>query len=93
MRIKHNVCKSQGAMYNHSCIKTFNTRFISLNQDRNLVELNMIKVDTTNDAWRREWQATPIFLPGESHGQRSLAGYNPQGCKESDVTEQLTLTN
>ena len=80
-------------MYNHSCIKTFNTRFISLNQDRNLVELNMIKIDTTNDAWRREWQATPIFLPGESHGQRSLAGYNPQGCKESDVTEQLTLTN
>ena len=32
-------------------------------------------------------QPTPVFLPGESHGQRSLAGYGPQGCKESDTTE------
>ena len=31
--------------------------------------------------WRREWQSTPIFLPGESHGQRSLAGYSPRGHK------------
>ena len=31
--------------------------------------------------WRRKWQPTPVFLPGESHGQRSLAGYNPWGCK------------
>ena len=30
---------------------------------------------------------TPVFLPGESHGQRSLAAYNPQGHKESDTTE------
>ena len=37
------------------------------------------------------WQPTPVFLPGESHGQRSLAGYSPQGCKESDTTERLTL--
>jgi len=34
--------------------------------------------------WRREWQSTPVFLPGESHGQRSLAGYSPWGHKESD---------
>ena len=34
--------------------------------------------------WRRKWQPTPVFLPGESHGQRSLAGYNPWGCTESD---------
>ena len=31
--------------------------------------------------WRRAWQPTPVFLPGESHGQRSLVGYNPWGCK------------
>ena len=36
---------------------------------------------------RRAWQPTPRFLPGESHGQRSLAGYRPWGCKESDTTE------
>ena len=37
--------------------------------------------------WRRAWQPTPVVLPGESHGQRSLVGYNPQGPKESDMTE------
>ena len=31
--------------------------------------------------WRRAWQPTPAFLPGESHGQRSLEGYSPWGCK------------
>ena len=37
--------------------------------------------------WRRNWQPTPLFLPGESPGQRSLVGYSSQGRKESDVTE------
>ena len=37
--------------------------------------------------WRREWQPTPVFLPGEAHGQRSLAGYSPWGRRESDMTE------
>ena len=36
---------------------------------------------------RRAWQPTPAFLPGESHGQRSLAGYSPWGHTESDTTE------
>ena len=36
-------------------------------------------------SWRREWQPTPVFLPVESHGQRSLVGYSPQGRKESDA--------
>ena len=39
--------------------------------------------------WRRKWHLTPVFLPGKSHGQRSLAGYSPWGSKESDTTEQL----
>ena len=33
------------------------------------------------------WKPTPIFSPGKCHGQRSLVGYSPQGCKESDVTK------
>ena len=37
--------------------------------------------------WSRKWQPTPVFLPGKSQGQRSLVGYNPGHCKESDVTE------
>ena len=36
--------------------------------------------------WRREWPPTPVFLPGESHGQRSLEGYSPWSCKESGMT-------
>ena len=36
-----------------------------------------------------KWQPTPVLLPGKSHGQRSLVGYSPQGCKESDSTEQF----
>ena len=37
--------------------------------------------------WRRKWQPTPVFLPGESHGQRSLAEFSPWGHKELDTTE------
>ena len=43
--------------------------------------------------WRRKWQPTPVFLPGESHGQRGLVGYSLWGCKESDTTKQLTHTH
>ena len=37
--------------------------------------------------WRRAWQPISVFLPGESHGQRNVAGYSPWGCKVSDTTE------
>ena len=43
--------------------------------------------------WRRAWQPTPVFMPGESHGQRSLVGYGLWGCKESDTNKQLTHTH
>ena len=41
-------------------------------------------------SWRREWQPTPVFLPGEFLRQRSLIGYSPWDCKEMDPTERLT---
>ena len=41
--------------------------------------------------WRQKWQATSVFLPGESHGQRSLAATVPWGHKESDTTEGLLM--
>ena len=37
--------------------------------------------------WRKKWQPTPVYLPGESHGQRSLVGYSPWGRKKLDTTE------
>ena len=40
--------------------------------------------------WKRKWQATSVFLPGEFHGQRSPMGYSAWGHRESDTTEQLT---
>ena len=46
-------------------------------------------LDGINVNWRRKWQPTPVLLPGKFHGQRSLVGYSPWGCKESDTTEQL----
>ena len=42
---------------------------------------------------RITWQPTPVFLPGESHGQRSLVGYSPRGCKELDTTERHHFTS
>ena len=43
-------------------------------------------------SWRREWLPTLVFLPGEPHGQKGLAGYSPWGHKESDKTQQQTLS-
>ena len=41
--------------------------------------------------WRRTWQPTPVFLPGESHGWRSMVGYSPPGRKELDMTERFHI--
>ena len=43
--------------------------------------------------WRRAWQPTPVLLPGESHGQRSLEGYSSWGRKELDTTEEMHENN
>ena len=42
------------------------------------------------DPLKKEMEPTPVFLPGESHGQRSLVGYSPLCCKESDTTKWLS---
>ena len=44
-------------------------------------------------ALEKEWLPTPVFLSGESHGQRSLVSYCPWGCKELDMTKQLIHTH
>ena len=43
--------------------------------------------------WRRKWLLAAVFLPGKLHGQRILVGYRPWGCKESAITEGLTLSH
>ena len=60
---------------------------------KNLLKCRRSRFDpwVVKSPWRREWLPTPVFLPGEFHGQRSLVGYSPWGHKESGTTEQLTL--
>ena len=41
--------------------------------------------------WRRKWQPTPVLFTGKFHGQESLAGYSPWGCRESGMTEWLSM--
>ena len=45
------------------------------------------------DPWRKAWQPTPVFLPEESHGLRSLAEYSPWGNKKSDIIKRLIHTH
>ena len=47
------------------------------------------KLNIQKTTWRREWQPIPAFLPGKSHGQRSLAGYTSHGRKKSEMTEVM----
>ena len=44
---------------------------------------DMVLIPEEEIPWRRKWPPTPVFLPGKFHGQRSMAGYSPWGCKES----------
>ena len=56
---------------------------------KNLLAVKETGFDTWvgKTAWRREWLSMPVFLHGESHGQRSHAGYSPWDRKESDTTD------
>ena len=68
------------------------TSFLVAQMVKNLPAMQESQVHSLGqeDPWRREWQPTPVFLPGEFHGQKSLVGYSPWDRKESDSTEQLT---
>ena len=61
---------------------------------RNLLQSRKPRFDpwVREISWRREWQSTPAFLPGESHDQRSLVGCSSWGHKELDTTEGQTNT-
>ena len=61
---------------------------------KNLPAMQEIQVGSLDqeDALEEAWQPTAVFLPEESHGQRSLAGYSPRGHQWSDRTERLTLS-
>jgi len=70
-------------------------------ESRKLCTESQLKLPARRENWirylgqeilrRREWLPIPVFLPGESHGQRSLVGFSPWSLKELDTTKQLTL--
>ena len=62
-----------------------------LNSKESTCQCRSCKLDTSvrKIPWRRKWKPTPIFLPGESHGRRSMVGSSPWGRKESGTTERL----
>ena len=66
--------------------------FLVAQMVKNLPAMEEIWVQSLDleDPLEKEWLPTPVFLPREFHGQRSLADYSPWGRKESDMTEQLT---
>ena len=58
-----------------------------------ICKMKIIVIILTTDYWRSKWQLTPVFLPGESHGQRSLVGYSPRDHKELATTEHTHTTS
>ena len=86
------VCPPPGALPNRG----IKPRSLALQEDSLLSEppgkLPYVCV-YTHTYGQMKWQPTPVLLPGESHGHRSLVGYSPWGHKESDMTEWLTHTH
>ena len=85
----HGVAKSQTRLSNGT------TRaFLVVQTVKNLPAMQETWVQSLGgeDPWRRKWQPTPIVLPGRFHGQRSLTGYSSRGRKQSNPTEQITLS-
>ena len=79
-----------GSIYNYEWMKVL----CWLRRQRNCLHCRKPGLDpwVRKIPWRREWLPTPLFLPGEFHGQRSLAGHSPWGHKALGTTEWLTLS-
>ena len=85
----HGVTKSQTRLSDH-----FLSFFLVAQRVKNPPAMQETWVPSLGweDPWRREQLPTPVSWPGEFHGQRLLILYSPQGCKESDMTERLSLS-
>jgi len=97
-RVRHDwgnlTCKMEKAMAPHS--STVAWEIPRMEETGRLQSMGSLRVGhdwatslslSTFMHWRRKWQPTPVFLPGESHGWRSLVGCSPWGHTESDTTE------
>ena len=68
--------------------KSYST-LVKTKTQSDLENSNSVTCSVNHLTWRRQWHPTPVLLPGNSHGQRSMVGCNPWGRKESDTTERL----
>ena len=84
--IEYTVLKITRQMEAEGNIHSISTQWLS---GKEVLQFRRHRFDqwVKNISWRRAWQPTPVFSPGESHGQRSLAGCRPWGHKESYITE------
>ena len=85
----------KGVHQNFERLPVFFVFFFSFEEVKLLTFREVEILTRLNTLWRRKWQPTPVFLPGEFHGQRSLVGYSPQVTKSrtrlSDFTSLNTL--
>ena len=89
------LCSSEITGACVQCFKNCGSRSFSLSTDTadpslgtgSVTKVGSIPGSGRPPPWRRKWQPTPVFLPGKSHGQRSLEGYSPRDHKELDATE------
>ena len=82
----HRVAKSQTQLSDWTGMKGI---FKFHQRREKLVDLLFFFSKSRRYLRRRQWHPTPVLLPGKFHGRRSLVGYSPWGCKESDTTERL----
>ena len=79
--------------YKYICQVFVSFTIMQVLHDKNIKYFKVFEVKYTKFTWRRAQQPTPVFLPGEFHGQRILEGYSPWSCKDLDMNEQLIYTH
>ena len=88
---KYTTCTSKIYMlYVHECVYMHIWTSPVVQMAKNLLAMQGIP-GSGRILWRREWLPTPVFLPRESHGQRSLVDYGPWDRKELDTSERLSI--
>ena len=84
------MIKSSKSSFQEVFQENFRCRIIVIYSSNFSVSLMIeLMVELNDSYWRRQWHPTPVLLPRESHGRRSLVGCSPWGREESDTTERL----
>ena len=90
--LKYTLSILQDRLYTEPYINSYSLALLVAQMVKNLLQCRRLGFDpwVGKILWRRSWQPTPVFLPGELHEQRSLAVSSPRGHKESGMTKRLS---